>query len=128
MKNSGDISQPFQSKFGWHIVKLIERHPVRTLEEMKSELETKVGRDDRSKKITASLNEKLRKKYKFKKETKEYAAVAKLVTNDYYENKWVYPANAATFTAPILKIENTSVSGKTFLDFIEKHQNSGFAV
>lgn len=128
LKNSGDISQPFQSKFGWHIVKLIERHPVRTLDEMKPELETKVGRDERSKKITASLNDKLRKKYKFKKEAKEYAALAKLVTNDYYENKWVYPTNADTFTAAVLKIENTPVSGKTFLEFLEKQQKSGIAV
>jgi peptidyl-prolyl cis-trans isomerase SurA len=128
LKNSGDISQPFQSKFGWHIVKLIEKHPVRTFEDMKSELESKVGRDDRSKKIVASLNDKLRKKYKFKKETKEFASVAKLVTNDFYESKWVYPTNADSFTAPILKIENTPISGKTFLDFVEKNQKAGIAV
>jgi peptidyl-prolyl cis-trans isomerase SurA len=128
LKNSGDISQPFQSKFGWHIVKLIEKHPVRTLDEMKSELENKVGRDDRSKKITASLNEKLRKKYKFKKETKEYAAIAKLVTNDFYENKWTLPANADTFKASVLTIEKTPVSGKAFLEFIDKQQKSGIAI
>lgn len=128
LKNPGDISQPFQSKFGWHIVKLIEKHPVRTLDEMKSELENKVGRDDRSKKITASLNEKLRKKYKFKKETKEYATIAKLVTNDFYENKWALPANADTFKAPVLTIEKTPVSGKTFLEFIDKQQKSGIAI
>ncbi len=128
LKNPGDISQPFQSKFGWHIVKLIEKHPVRTLDEMKSELENKVGRDDRSKKITASLNEKLRKKYKFKKETKEYATIAKLVTNDFYESKWTLPANADTFKAPVLTIEKTPISGKTFLEFIDKQQKSGIAI
>ncbi len=128
LKNPGDISQPFQSKFGWHIVKLIEKHPVRTLDEMKSELENKVGRDDRSKKITASLNEKLRKKYKFKKETKEYTTIAKLVTNDFYENKWVLPANADTFKSAVLIIEKTPISGKTFLEFIDKQQKSGTAI
>ena len=68
------ISEPFQSKFGWHIVKLIEKHPVRTYDEMKSELESKVGKDDRSRLITNSLNEKLRKQYPFKRDDKVYAA------------------------------------------------------
>ena len=62
LKNSGDISMPFQSQFGWHIVKLIEKHPVKTLDEMKVELENKIGKDDRSKKIVESLHEKLKKK------------------------------------------------------------------
>ena len=34
-----DISAPFQSQFGWHIIKLIEKHPVRSFDDMKGELE-----------------------------------------------------------------------------------------
>ena len=56
------ISTPFQTRFGWHIVKLIEKYPLKSFEEMKTELENKVGKDDRSRLITNSLNEKLQKK------------------------------------------------------------------
>ena len=77
LANPDDISKPFQSEFGWHIVKLIEKHPIKSMDEMKNELETKIGKDDRSKKITASLNEKLRKKYSYKRDDKQYGLISK---------------------------------------------------
>ncbi len=125
LKNVGDISAPFQSQFGWHIIKLIEKHPIKTIDEMKSELEMKIGKDDRSKKITASLNEKLRKKYKYKRDDKQFASLSKLVTSDFYESKLAQPANAKDFTAPLLTINAQKVEGKAFLDFVEKQQKSG---
>jgi peptidyl-prolyl cis-trans isomerase SurA len=125
LKNVNDISIPFQSQFGWHIIKLIEKHPIKTLDEMKSELESKVGKDDRSKKITASLNEKLRKKYTYKRDNKQFAAISKLVTNDFYESKWTQPETAKDNTATLLTINSKKIESKTFLDFVEKQQKSG---
>jgi peptidyl-prolyl cis-trans isomerase SurA len=125
LKNVGDISAPFQSQFGWHIIKLIEKHPIKTMDEMKSELETKVGKDDRSKKITASLNEKLRKKYTYKRDNKQFAALSKLVTDDFYESKWKQPETAKDYTSTLLTINAKKIDGKAFLDYVDRQQKAG---
>lgn len=128
LANPDDISKPFQSEFGWHIVRLIEKHPIKSMDEMKNELETKIGKDDRSKKITASLNEKLRKKYTYKKDDKQYGLISKLVTNDFYDSKWKLPENITDYSATLLSINTKKIDGKAFLDYIEKQQKAGLKV
>ncbi|MFT3793891.1 peptidylprolyl isomerase [Flavobacterium sp.] len=122
------VSQPFQTKFGWHIVKLIERFPLKTFDEMKPELENKVGKDDRSRLITNSLNEKLRKKYPIKRNEKLYAAAAKAVTADFYENKWDLPKDTKPFDGKLFTIQDKDVTGTDFLKFIATQQKAGSGI
>ena len=125
LQNKDDISKPFQSQFGWHIVKLIEKHPLQSLAEMKSELEEKVRRDERSLLITNSLAKKLRAKYAFATDKKMVAAVKKNVTNDFYGQTWQVPENASDYSKAILTIDKLKdVSGVAFLNFIELQQKA----
>jgi peptidyl-prolyl cis-trans isomerase SurA len=128
LKNPNDISQPVQSQFGWHIIKLIQKHPVKTYDEMKSELEAKIGKDERSKKIVASLNDKLKKKYTSKKDAKLYAFLSKLVTDDFYEAKWSVPAILEGNDGTLLTVNDKKISGKTFLEFVDKQQKTGLKI
>jgi peptidyl-prolyl cis-trans isomerase SurA len=121
-----EISKPFQSQFGWHIVKLIEKYPLRTRDEMKNELESKIGKDDRSKKLTASLNEKLKKKYTYKRDSKQFASIVKLVTDDIYDAKWKLPENTKDNTATLLTINTKKIENKTFLEYIDAQQKEGY--
>ena len=119
------ISEPFKTQFGWHIVKLIDKFPVKTLEEMQSDLETKVSKDDRSRLIVASMTEKLRKKYTVKRDDKLFAVVFKLITNDFYEGKWDVPANLKEFNANLFTINKAkSLTGASFLTYVKAQQKS----
>ena len=122
------LSAPFQTRFGWHIVKLIEKHQVRTLEEMKVELENKVSKDDRSRLITNSLNEKLRKKYTVKRDDKLYAALSKTVTNDYYDNKWEVPADTKAFDKKLFAVNDKTITGTSFLIYLKTQEKAGLTM
>ena len=56
-------SKPVRSNFGWHIIKLIEKHEPATFDEVKSELANKIKRDSRSKLITDAFIGKIKKQY-----------------------------------------------------------------
>jgi len=118
------ISTPIQTRFGWHIIKLIEKHSLKTFDEMKGELENKVGKDDRSRLITNSLNDKLQKKYMPKRDAKLYAQLVKSVTDDFYESKWEVPVNKA-FAAKLVTFDKKIISGDDFLGYVKDQQKAG---
>lgn len=120
-----DISAPFQSQFGWHIVKLIDKHPVRSLDDMKAELEDIIRKDERSLLITNSLAKKLRNKYTIAKDAKALAQVKKVVTDAFYSQTWEVPANTKDGNITILTINKTyKVSTLVFLNFVYSQQKS----
>ena len=46
---AGEISAPLRTKYGWHILKVLEVKPVRSFEEMRGELKARLQRDERYK-------------------------------------------------------------------------------
>ncbi|MBP9792431.1 MAG: peptidyl-prolyl cis-trans isomerase [Flavobacterium sp.] len=128
LKNVGEYSEPFESQFGWHIVKLIEKHPVKKLEEMERELDAKIRKDDRSRIITNTLNAKLRTKYKVVRNEKLYAKIKTLVTDKYYTGEWKLPEDTKEFEAELLKLQDKSITGATFLQELNSRQKSKLAI
>ena len=119
------ISEPFKSQFGWHIIKFIDKFPLKTMEEMQPDLEMKVSKDDRSRLIVASMTEKLRKKYTVKRDDKFFPIVSKLITNDFYEGKWDVPTNFKEFNKDLFSINKVkSITGAAFLAYVKAQQKS----
>ncbi|KAF2519489.1 peptidylprolyl isomerase [Flavobacterium salilacus subsp. salilacus] len=123
LKTPGEYSEPFQSEYGWHIVKLIEKHPAKPFDDVKDEFENRIKRDDRSKLIAASMNEKLRARYKVDKDAKLYAKVLKMLNDKLYEKTWEAPAESDVYDKTLFTINGEKqLSAKSFLNYIASHQ------
>lgn len=61
----GAFSEPFQTEYGWHIVKRLGLKPVASFKEAEKELKTRVSKDSRAEKTRASFIEKLKKEYQY---------------------------------------------------------------
>jgi peptidyl-prolyl cis-trans isomerase SurA len=48
LKKVGDVSQPIQSDYGWHIIKLMDKKGLAAFDELKADLERKVKHDERA--------------------------------------------------------------------------------
>ncbi|AND63303.1 peptidylprolyl isomerase [Flavobacterium covae] len=123
LKKIGDYSEPFESQFGWHIVKLIEKHPIKKLQEMERELDAKIRKDDRSKIIVSALTSKLRQKYSVKRNEKMFLEIKNIITDSYYNPEWQMPENKKQlFDKELVKIADKSIEGTLFINELNSQQ------
>ena len=129
LKEKGEVSKPFMSQFGWHIVMLVDKHPLQPLTELKPEIEGKIKRDDRSRLITNSLVNRLSKKYSRKKNSKLYNKIVKTVNDSYYTRNWEQPENAKDYNQTLLTInKDKQITGSAFLTYLESQQKNGLKI
>lgn len=118
------LSKPFESDFGWHIVKLNEKFAVKSFEEMEADLQNKISRDERARLIQNSLTERLKKKYKYTTDKKVYNGILKSFTDEFYKGSWKNEDIKSPFNEAVLTIESNKISGRDFLNFIDKNQRN----
>ncbi|HKK11520.1 MAG TPA: peptidylprolyl isomerase, partial [Flavobacteriaceae bacterium] len=91
LKEDGDISQPFESAYGWHIVKRIHKKDIQPFEAVKEELESKVKRDSRSSLINSALANSLKSKYNVVEHKETLPFFESILTDDFFKNGWKLP-------------------------------------
>lgn len=120
LKDIGAISEPIQTQFGWHILKLISKTPVEPYEKIKVDLEQKVKRDSRSKIIRQKMLEKLKQQYKISQPSLE--SVAALIEINDADDTWMVEASIEPQV--FLKIESQEFLYKDFVDLLNKNKRS----
>ena len=65
LESPGDYSSPVETSIGWHVIQLIERKPLPSFEDLKSELKKKVKRDTRSRVGASRFMKRLKSEFDF---------------------------------------------------------------
>ncbi|NRB58705.1 MAG: peptidylprolyl isomerase [Winogradskyella sp.] len=91
LENDGDVSKPFKSAYGWHIVKRLKLQSIQSFEELKPSLEASVKRDTRSKLINTAMVKELKERYNIVYNTKAKSYFESILSQDFYTRKWELP-------------------------------------
>ncbi len=121
--NKGEISKPFQTQYGFHIVKIIDKRPLQDLKDVEEGIKTKIARDSRAESSKLVVAQRIKKENNYKEypaNVKEFTA--KLDTS-FVKGTWTYNENNID-NKPVLSFNDKVYTEKDLAKFIQVNQES----
>lgn len=116
----GDYSAPFESPYGWHIVKIDSIEPFPSFEENEPALIQRISTDSRSQIMQKDLENHLKTRFNFSENNQEKKKVFAQVNDHIYTDEWKAP-NYKGGKNTLFSYGDQKVTSKDFLDYTEKN-------
>jgi peptidyl-prolyl cis-trans isomerase SurA len=126
LEKKGELTKPFKTFYGWHIVKLIDKKEIGSYEEMKPELQQKIDRSDRNTARTDEFITKLKTEYDFSENRDALDPVYLAVDSTLRLGTWK-AGRLKDLDSPLLKIGDQEVLTGSFASYMEEKQYRGKA-
>jgi peptidyl-prolyl cis-trans isomerase SurA len=124
MENIGDYTKPFQTKFGWHIVKLIEVEPIQSYQDLKEDLKKRLKSSSRSKLLVSKIKDDLEARYEVTINEAARSYFLKALDSTFNKMKWRFLPSENMPKTYVIKIEEREVDFKTFGEYLERQQRN----
>ena len=120
LQADGEFSSPLKTNYGYHIIKRLERKDVASFESLKKELQTKVNKDERSKKTQNSFVRKLKAKYNYIAGPAENLVWFETnLDSTYFMGKW--NASGLKTNKTLFTLDGVSFGQQQFARYLEKN-------
>jgi len=122
LKNNGDVSQPFKTGFGWHIVKRLDYKPLASYESMEKELKSKVSKDSRAEQTKKSFIDKLKKEYAYTMDEAELIKIVEKADSNAFEGK-IY-VGKKSMEKPLISMNGLTITVSDFNEYMRNRPRS----
>jgi peptidyl-prolyl cis-trans isomerase SurA len=117
----GQYSEPFQTHFGWHIIKLIEQEFPANLEDSYASIKERVQRNERSTVVKNSLVKRIKNEYGFKESPKSREIFNSIVTDSIFAGNWEIPPRTR-LNRELFSIGTQKMMQQDFADYLLNNQ------
>ncbi|WP_347174437.1 peptidylprolyl isomerase [Polaribacter uvawellassae] len=114
LRKVNDITLPFKTQFGWHIIKLLKKYPVKSFKEMQNEL---------TEKVRSSGGARMSDLHVLKKLKSEYNIVEFEKAKRVFYTKEIRASNKDTLQQTILSINTKKIKQDRFFDYIRNRRH-----
>lgn len=120
LSEDGQISQPVESPYGWHIIKRLEYRPVPEFDAVEQQLRSKVSRDSRSDITKQSFITKLKKEYGVSPSTKVLKPIYKAAAEDsaFAGDNGITVKKMKKLNKELFSIDGKTYTAKDFYDYL----------
>ena len=123
LKNVGDVSQPVQSAYGWHIIKLMDKKGLAAFDELKADLERKVKHDERANRGQHAFLTKSRIAYNYQEYPTSIQEFSKLLSKRTLADS-TFIAEAAKLNKPLFSFAGKNFTQADFAKYLKKNNTT----
>lgn len=124
LSKPGEISDPFQTQYGWHIIRLERKIPLAPFEELSTSLKSRVNRDERTQLSKQVLGAKLRKEFEYTEMPSVKSKVLALADTSIKKGKWKTPVYPNGQKEILFTLTGKNYTVQEFLNYAQKNQRS----
>ena len=121
---NGEVSKPFRTRFGWHIIKKIGNEPIPSFEEKKPELVKRIKTSKRVKLLNDKIQENILQYHDMNVDSTVVETISQAIDSTIYRYKWKATDSLKSISKTFLSIDSLNYSIGEFAQYFEKQQRT----